>query len=141
MPITRRARRIGMIAGGTGITPMLQIIRAIFKDPVDKTEVSLIFANKSEDDILLRNELEMLKEQHSDRFHLHFTLDTPPSDWPATYSTGFITAPMVEAHLPSPSLDDHSTQILMCGPPPMLRYACMPALESLGFTEDDWFRF
>ena len=36
---------------------------------------------------------------------------------------------------------DHTAQILMCGPPPMLRYACIPALEELGFGEGDWFRF
>lgn len=35
----RKCRRIGMIAGGTGITPMLQIINAVLKDQGDKTEV------------------------------------------------------------------------------------------------------
>ena len=37
-----------MIAGGTGITPMLQVIREILSNPEDKTEISLIFANQSE---------------------------------------------------------------------------------------------
>ena len=35
-----------MIAGGTGITPMLQIIRQMLKDKKDKTEMSLLFANQ-----------------------------------------------------------------------------------------------
>ena len=34
-------KKIGMIAGGTGITPMLQIIQAILDNPADTTEVSL----------------------------------------------------------------------------------------------------
>ncbi|KAJ1549708.1 NADH-cytochrome b5 reductase, partial [Cladochytrium tenue] len=34
-----------MIAGGTGITPMYQIIQAILKDPSEKTKINLIFAN------------------------------------------------------------------------------------------------
>ena len=34
-------RQVSMIAGGTGITPMLQIIRAVFRDPEDRTELSL----------------------------------------------------------------------------------------------------
>lgn len=42
----RYATKVGLIAGGTGITPMLQIIRAMIKDPEDKTEVSLLFANQ-----------------------------------------------------------------------------------------------
>ena len=29
-------KHVGMIAGGTGITPMLQIIRAIMRDPLDR---------------------------------------------------------------------------------------------------------
>ena len=34
-------RQVSMIAGGTGITPMLQIIRAVFRDPEDNTQLSL----------------------------------------------------------------------------------------------------
>ena len=40
------AKKVGMIAGGTGITPMLQLIRQILKNKEDKTEVSLLFANQ-----------------------------------------------------------------------------------------------
>ena len=41
--------KIGMLAGGTGITPMLQIITAVFENPADKdTTISLIYANKTE---------------------------------------------------------------------------------------------
>ncbi|RCH78097.1 NADH-cytochrome b5 reductase, partial [Rhizopus azygosporus] len=57
-------REIGMIAGGTGITPMLQIIHAIVKNPADKTKVSLIFGNVSEEDILLRKELDEIAQKH-----------------------------------------------------------------------------
>jgi cytochrome-b5 reductase len=44
---TRNATHIGMIAGGTGITPMLQILDAIFRDPNDNTCVKMIYANQS----------------------------------------------------------------------------------------------
>ena len=37
----RKCRRIGMIAGGTGITPMLKVINAVLKDGGDRTEVLL----------------------------------------------------------------------------------------------------
>lgn len=53
-----RVKHIGMIAGGTGITPMLQIIRAVLRNKDDKTVMWLIFANQTEEDILLREELE-----------------------------------------------------------------------------------
>ena len=42
-----RHEAIGLIAGGTGITPMYQLIKAIFKNPNDKTKVTLVFGNVS----------------------------------------------------------------------------------------------
>ena len=41
-------KKLGMMSGGTGITPMLQVIAAILKDPSDKTEVSLLYANQTD---------------------------------------------------------------------------------------------
>ncbi|KAL4558172.1 hypothetical protein LXL04_036370 [Taraxacum kok-saghyz] len=49
-------KHIGMNAGGSGITPRLQVIEAIVKNPDDTTKVSLIYANVSPDDILLKKE-------------------------------------------------------------------------------------
>lgn len=40
-----------MIAGGTGITPMYQIIKAALGDPRDQTQLALIYANVEESDI------------------------------------------------------------------------------------------
>ena len=48
---------------------MLQIIRAVLRDPNDTTEMWLIFANQTEQDILLRQELEGIP---NDRFHLWY---------------------------------------------------------------------
>ena len=55
---------------------MLQIVKAVLKDPADTTKVSLLFANQSEEDILLRSELELLAKRH-DNFELWYTLDRP----------------------------------------------------------------
>ncbi|TYI71367.1 hypothetical protein E1A91_D08G289600v1 [Gossypium mustelinum] len=62
-------KHIGMIAGGTGITPMLQVIDAIVKNPNDNTQVyicivSLLYANVSPDDILLKQKLDILEAGH-----------------------------------------------------------------------------
>ena len=135
----RAAKHFGMIAGGTGITPMLQIMHAVLRDePNSNVTVSLLYANQSEDDILVREELEESVKTYNGRFKLHYTVDRPPKDW--KYSTGFITKEMIEEHLPSPAADG-STQILMCGPPPMIKFACLPNLEALGFKKSDYFVF
>lgn len=52
------------IAGGSGITPMYQVAQEILRNPEDKTQVSLIFANQTEQDIILRKELDDLAAKH-----------------------------------------------------------------------------
>jgi cytochrome-b5 reductase len=135
-PEAKKVTKVGMVAGGTGITPMLQIIRHIFKDPEDKTEVFLIFANQTEEDILLRAELDKLVAAHRDSFHLWYTLDRPPADW--KQGVGFVTAEMIKDHLPAPTDD---TLILMCGPPPMLKLAINPNLDKLQYSQQQRFAF
>jgi len=125
-----------MMAGGTGITPMLQLIRAVLKDPDDNTKMSLLFANQTEEDILVRDILEKCASDHPTRFKLWYTLDRPPNDW--AYSTGFINEYMIRAHLPPSSPD---TLILMCGPPPMIKFACIPNLEKLGHKKGSYIEF
>lgn len=135
-PETRKVKHVGMIAGGTGITPMLQIIRHIFKDNEDQTDVSLIFANQTEQDILLRNELDEIAAEHPDRVRVWYTLDRASEGW--TQGVGFVSAEMINDHLPKPSED---SLILMCGPPPMIQFACNPNLDKVGYSQHNRFAY
>ena len=109
------SREIGMIAGGTGITPMLQIIRAALKNPADRTKISLIYANVNEEDILLKKELDVLAAKYGSRFTVFYVLNNPPEGW--TGGVGFVTNEHIKKHMP-PS--NHNIKVLMCGPPPMM---------------------
>ncbi|KAK0400644.1 hypothetical protein QR680_015365 [Steinernema hermaphroditum] len=133
-PVVHKFKRLGLIAGGSGITPMLQVINAVLKDPTDKTHLSLLFANQSEDDILCRAELEELRQKHSDRFNLWYTVSKADSNW--KHSVGHIDEAMIQKHLPGSTAD---TGILMCGPPPMVKLACVPNLEKLGHSTQSMF--
>jgi len=95
--------------------------------------MSLMVGNKTEGDILLRDRLDDLAKAHPKRFKVwHVLSQAPyPKDWP--FATGYITKEMIETHLPPPSDD---TFVLMCGPPAMLKFACKPALDALGFSKD-----
>lgn len=62
-----------MIAGGSGITPLYQILHSIITDGADTTQVSLLFANKTESDILLYGELKAYAKLN--KIKLFFTLD------------------------------------------------------------------
>lgn len=103
------SRSIGMIAGGTGITPCLQIIRAACKDPNDNTELNLIYANVDEKDILLKKELDDLAKQHS-KFKVHYFLNNPPQGWKG--GEGFVSKEAIQQFFPKPADD---IKVLMCG--------------------------
>lgn len=99
-----------MIAGGTGITPMLQIIRAALKNPADKTKLSLVYANVNIDDILLKKELDDLAARYPHRFTVHYVLNNPPQNWSG--STGFVSKEQIEKYIPRSSTD---IKVLLCG--------------------------
>jgi cytochrome-b5 reductase len=115
---------VGMIAGGTGITPMLQVIRRVFAEGSEdkKTKISLIFGNQTENDILLKEELDTIAKQHPDRFKVVYALDKAPEGW--TGVTGYVTSEVVKAHLPSAEEED--SVIFVCGPPPMVKSIAGP---------------
>ena len=134
--IEKKVKNVGMIAGGTGITPMIQIIRAVLRNENDPTKLSLLFANKEERDIILRDKLENPDRDFSDRFEVHYTLDKAEDGWSGF--TGFIDEEMIRNTMPEPSDD---TLILLCGPPKMNSEAVKPALESIGYSPDSIFNF
>ncbi|KAF2454069.1 NADH-cytochrome b5 reductase 1 [Lineolata rhizophorae] len=126
-------RHLGMIAGGTGITPMLQIIRAIVRGRPrnggnDTTKVDLLFANVSPEDILLKEDLDALAKE-DDGFNVHYVLNNPPEKWDGY--TGFVSADMIKEKLPAPA---HDIKIVICGPPPMVS-AMKKHTEGLGYKK------
>ncbi|KAG6876591.1 hypothetical protein C0992_012349, partial [Termitomyces sp. T32_za158] len=110
------ADHISMIAGGTGITPMIQIIRAALRNPFDKTTVTLIYANVNEEDILLKDDLEELLDVHEAKFKIFYVLNNPPAGWKG--GVGFVTKEHIQEHLPNPATTN--SKLLICGPPPMV---------------------
>jgi cytochrome-b5 reductase len=112
----RTVQQIGIMAGGTGITPMLQVLNAIFHNAADsKTQVKMIYANNTPSDILVREEIEKLASEFSDRFQVWYTVGNSDEEKDWKYDTGFINPEMVAKHL---MFDDKAadTQFFMCGP-------------------------
>ncbi|KAL2158473.1 hypothetical protein VTH06DRAFT_4239 [Thermothelomyces fergusii] len=121
-PITKypweanKHEHVALIAGGTGITPMWQLCRAIFANPDDRTKVTLVFGNVSEEDILLKKELAALENENPRRFRAFYVLDKPPAHW--TGAQGYITKDLLKTVLPAPGEDN--IKVFVCGPPGMM---------------------
>lgn len=102
---------ISMIAGGTGITPMYQVINAILKNPQDKTTISLIYANVNPEDILLKDELRQLSERHPKQFKAYYVLNNPPASWNG--GVGFVNKDHIKEYHPNPA--HTNSKLLICG--------------------------
>ena len=121
------AKKVGFVAGGTGITPMISIIRLILAKSLG-VELFLVFANKTEADIIFRDEWEGDVREHAN-FHCYHVLEQPPTGW--SQGVGRITDDVLRRHLPPPGPE---TVIFLCGPPPMVN-PLEATLKGLGYSE------
>jgi len=128
-------KKIGMIAGGSGITPFYQILQAASKLK-DTVEFYLIFGNKSSADILLREELDEINRRQDVKFKIHYTIDKGEDNW--TGGVGYINKDMVTQHMPEPADD---VIMLTCGPPVLCRNILLPLLKGIGHKEENIFDF
>ncbi|HRI55175.1 MAG TPA: FAD-binding oxidoreductase, partial [Pseudomonadota bacterium] len=95
-PEPERARHYVLLGGGSGITPLMAIARAVLHaEP--RSHVALIFGNRSVDDIIFRGELAALAAAHPGRFSLRHVLQEPPPGWSG--GTGLLDEETLEREL------------------------------------------
>jgi nitrate reductase (NAD(P)H) len=154
-------KRCAMVAGGIGITPVYQVIRAIMDDPDDPTEVWLVFANKTPGDIMFRPQLDRWARDRVN-FKVWYVVSKASTDSDANadavadpdfdanadadaddaarwaYSIGWIDEDILRAHLPPAGFPE--TSVFLCGPLPMMESACV-YLDNLGYERARCHRF
>ena len=81
--------RLTMLAGGTGLAPMLQALYPLLETPGETRKVRLIYGNKSPDDILMKKELDRLASTYSDRFEVFYVVGREDFDESARDSHGW----------------------------------------------------
>ena len=126
-------KEIGFIAGGTGIAPIYQLMQAIYHDKTDETKVYLLFANKTEYDILLKDELEEF--ENDPRFKIYYTIDKAKTGWKGL--EGYITTEMINNTMPAPSQD---VLICCCGRSEMNKLVRRLLIE-IGHEENNVLKF
>ncbi|CAN1139858.1 NADH--cytochrome b5 reductase 1 [Linum perenne] len=112
------------------------VTRAILENPKDKTNLSLIYANTTFQDILLKEELDGFAAKFPSRFKVYYVLSQPPTEgWNG--GRGRVTKDMIQSYCPPPASD---IQVLRCGPPGMNK-AMAAHLNELGYTANMQFEF
>jgi ferredoxin-NADP reductase len=104
--------KIGLLAGGIGITPFKSICQYCTDMRLD-TKVTLLYGNRTEEDIAFRKELESIQEQN-ENLKVVLTLKEASGGWKG--ATGLITAEMIKKEIP----DYKETVFYTCGPPAMV---------------------
>jgi len=142
-------KHIIFIAGGTGITPCMQVMDAIAFNKDDQTKVGVIFANHSFDDILLKNELDALVSTRPDQFRVAHILDRADHKIP-DFGGRRIDEDLLTQLLPEPNKD---TLVYVCGPPKfmedisgnktkdMKQGEVTGILKKLGWDSDNVYKF
>ncbi len=122
-----------LVAAGSGITPVLSIVKTVLRDEPDST-VTLVYANRNFDSVMFRDDLDALKDRYLTRLSLLHVISEEGQD--AEILSGRIDAEKIrtmnERGLIDPARYD---AVYLCGPVPMIK-ALRSALTDLGVAFD-----
>jgi len=113
------------IAGGSGITPFMSMIRETVECGLDRS-ITLLYGNRSTDDIIFHEELARISKRFDNITYIP-VIEKPADDY--TGACGFINAELIQK-IPG---DVQDKTFYLCGPQGMYDF-CLPELENLGVT-------
>ncbi|MFZ5757755.1 MAG: 2Fe-2S iron-sulfur cluster-binding protein [Pseudomonadota bacterium] len=116
LPDSRAGRRFVLLAGGSGITPVMSLLRTLLAMP-QPPSVTLLYYSHSSDDIIFRAALHELAGRHPS-FDLRLFVTGPRESWDGPVE------PFSERHLAAAAPDPASALYYLCGPEALLATAC-----------------
>lgn len=131
--VERTVKRFVMICGGSGITPIYQVLRAVMQDHSDPTRCLVLDGNRLLEDILCKADLDRFAMDNEKKCKLLYTLTQGPENWEGL--RGRIAKPLLEEHVGA-GLPNKETLVLVCGPESMEKSVHL-ALKELGWQDED----
>jgi cytochrome-b5 reductase len=92
--------------------PLYQVLQHTLADKTNKTKFKLLYANVTEQDIILRDEFDAMKKKYPDTFDVVYVIDKGDANWKGP--TGFIGADLIKQHIAPPSLGE-KVKVFICG--------------------------
>ena len=129
---TRSVKKFILICGGSGITPIFQVLRAVMQDKEDPTRCLLLNGNRLIEDILCKENIDAFQKENEDRCEILYTLTQGPQGWQGL--RGRISGPLLEKYCQIG--DNGDTMVLLCGPEPLER-SVKSWLLGAGWAEED----
>ena len=142
-------KKIGMLVGGTGLTPMVQALHAILgsnKESTAQESVAMLYGSRNSDDILGKDLLDLWSQE--DKLSVTHVLSHEPDDSDYKGERGYINKELIQKHLPGP--EEENIIIFVCGPPAMYDALCGPrdeqdsvkgVLGEMGYKPEQVYKF
>ncbi|XP_061214305.1 cytochrome b5 reductase 4 isoform X2 [Neopsephotus bourkii] len=128
----QNSEELFLLAAGTGFTPMVKLLNFALTEVSCLRTVKLMFFNRTEDDILWRNQLEQLALK-DERFEVQFILSQPVRDWVG--KQGMISSSLLSEFVKR-SRKDSKVLICICGPAPFTEQG-VQYLKDLGYSQEE----
>jgi nitrate reductase (NAD(P)H) len=126
----RNLRSFKMICGGTGITPVFQVLRAVMQDAQDPTTCVVLDGNRLEEDILCRSELDAYVAEDKVKCTVVHTLSKASESWKGR--RGRISEDLLKEF----ATPEDASMVLLCGPE-ALEKSAKKLLLAQGWSESD----
>ncbi|MEM7043327.1 MAG: 2Fe-2S iron-sulfur cluster-binding protein [Pseudomonadota bacterium] len=122
-----------LLAAGSGITPMMSIVRSVLAGEPE-SRVTLLYANRTSDSIMFRSALDDLKDRHLQRFSLAHVLDEEHQE--VELLNGRLDAEKLHAFARAGVFQPARLDgVYICGPQPMME-AASEAMRELGVADE-----
>lgn len=130
----RRVTKLGLIPGGSGITPLFSIMNAIYKAREEGISVKMLYSNKTVGDVLCKDLLDQINNDASvSNISVAHTLTRHEGEPPAGFLKGRVNIEMLQSlGFPEPS---EETLIMICGPAAFNKHV-KEILAAAGYTEE-----
>jgi ring-1,2-phenylacetyl-CoA epoxidase subunit PaaE len=111
--LQKRPRHVLAVAGGSGITPILSIVKAVLEGEA-ATRVTLLYGNRLAASTMFKEELEDLKNSHLTRLAVHVVFSREAMDAPL--ASGRLDADKIASFLRLASGAASIDEAFVCGP-------------------------
>ncbi len=112
-----------LFAAGSGITPVLSIVKSILK--TSQSKVYLMYGNHNQESIMFKEDLQSLQNSYKDRFVLVHALSNPKSSfWSSKnkleHRKGRVDTEAINWFLNEYPIEKNATEYFICGPGTMI---------------------
>lgn len=130
---SKNKRNFVMIAGGSGITPIMGITKSVLVNEPE-SKVTLLYCSRSEEQIIFKTELEKLEANYGDRLMVIHNLSQPSGTWAGL--KGRLDASKIKDVLGSTvDVKAEGNKFFVCGPEGLMDVS-LETLKGLGIPDE-----